>query len=134
MILALTPNPSVDRTVEVEALVRGVVARARANRVDPGGKGVNIVGALLAHGHEAIAVLPAGGSEGVQLAKLLEGEGTESIQVPISGSTRANISVTEPDGTVTKLNEPTPPSRKTITGVKPRRSGPTSWPTRRTPE
>lgn len=108
MIVALTPNPSVDRTVEVDALVRGVVARARGNRVDPGGKGVNIVGALVAHGHDAIAVLPSGGWEGVQLNKLLEEEGITSVQVPIAGSTRANISVSEPDGTVTKFNEPGP--------------------------
>ena len=108
MIVALTPNPSVDRTVEVDALFRGVVARALGNRVDPGGKGVNIVGALVAHGHEAVAVLPSGGWEGVQLAKLLEEEGINSVQVPIAGSTRVNISVTEPDGTVTKFNEPGP--------------------------
>ncbi|HSO53598.1 MAG TPA: 1-phosphofructokinase, partial [Actinomycetes bacterium] len=46
MIVTLTPNPSVDRTIEVDALPRGAVLRARATRVDPGGKGVNVSRAL----------------------------------------------------------------------------------------
>jgi 1-phosphofructokinase len=108
VIVTLTPNPSVDRTVEVEAIVRGAVARARGGRVDPGGKGVNIARALAAHGHQTIAVLPAGGWEGEHLARLLTDEGITSRQVPIAGSTRANISVAEPDSTVTKFNEPGP--------------------------
>ena len=108
MIVTLTPNPSVDRTVEVDGIVRGAVARARRVRVDPGGKGVNVARALAAHRHETLAVFPSGGWEGEQLAKLLADEGIVSRQVPIAGSTRANISVAEPDGTVTKLNEPGP--------------------------
>jgi 1-phosphofructokinase len=108
VIVTLTPNPSVDRTVEVDAVVRGAVARARGGRVDPGGKGVNIARALAAHGHPTIAVLPSGGWEGEHLAKLLADEGIDSRQVPIAGSTRANVTVAEPDGTVTKFNEPGP--------------------------
>jgi 1-phosphofructokinase len=108
VIVTLTPNPSIDRTVEVDAIVRGAVARARGGRVDPGGKGVNIARALAAHGHPTLAVLPSGGWEGDHLAKLLMDEGIDSMQVPIAGSTRANISVAEPDGTVTKFNEPGP--------------------------
>jgi len=67
MIVTLTPNPSVDRTVEVDALVRGAVLRARSSHVDPGGKGVNLARALAANGRKTCAVLPAGGWEGEQL-------------------------------------------------------------------
>jgi 1-phosphofructokinase len=105
MIVTLTPNPSVDRTVEVDGIRRGAVSRTTGGRVDPGGKGVNIAAALVAHGHPVMAVFPCGGSEGAQLQKILKEEGVPSIQVPIAGSTRANISIVEPDGTVTKLNE-----------------------------
>jgi 1-phosphofructokinase len=108
VIVTLTPNPSIDRTVEVDALERGAVSRARGGRIDPGGKGINIAGALVAHGLPVVAVLPSGGWDGVHLTKLLEQEGITSVVVPIAGSTRANISVVEPDGTVTKLNEPGP--------------------------
>ena len=108
MIVTLTANPSVDRTIEVDALVRSAVLRARANRVDPGGKGVNISRALVAHRLRTLAVLPSGGVEGRQLAGLLAADGIETALVPITGSVRCNISVAEPDGTVTKLNETGP--------------------------
>jgi 1-phosphofructokinase len=108
MIVTLTPNPSVDRSVEVPVLVRGAVLRATSAHVDPGGKGVNVARALVANGRSATAVLPSGGAEGAQLAALLEPAGIRLVAVPIRGSVRANISVVEPDGTVTKLNEPGP--------------------------
>jgi 1-phosphofructokinase len=105
VIVTLTPNPSIDRTVEVDAIRRGAVSRATGGRVDSGGKGVNIAAALVAHGEPVIAVLPCGGSEGAQLAMMLDREEIPTVQVRIAGSTRANISIVEPDGTVTKLNE-----------------------------
>ncbi len=108
MIVTLTPNPSVDRTIEVDALHRGAVLRARATRVDPGGKGVNVSRALAANHRETTAVLPAGGWEGEQLAALLAPLDIPVVVVPVAGSVRANVSVVEPDGTVTKLNEPGP--------------------------
>lgn len=108
MILTLTPNPSVDRTVEVAELRRGAVLRATSSHVDPGGKGVNVARALAANGHKTTAVLPSGGAEGAQLAALLDAEGIALVPVPVAGAVRANVSVVEPDGTVTKLNEQGP--------------------------
>lgn len=108
MIISLTPNPSVDRTIEVDELVRGAMLRAKAARVDPGGKGVNVARALVANHLEARAVLPLGGDEGRQLAGLLDRDGIDVVRVPISGAVRANVSIVEPDGTVTKINEPGP--------------------------
>ena len=52
MIVTVTPNPSLDRTVEIDALVRGDVLRARRASVEAGGKGVNISRALAANGIE----------------------------------------------------------------------------------
>ncbi|MDQ6614870.1 MAG: 1-phosphofructokinase [Actinomycetota bacterium] len=108
MIVTLTLNPSVDRTVEVEALVRGAVLRATSATVDAGGKGVNISRALAANGHPSRAVLISGGAEGAQLAGLLFPLGIEVVNVPVRGAVRANVSIVEPDGTVTKINEPGP--------------------------
>src|SRR5918997_1251282 len=108
MIVTLTPNPSVDRTIEVDALHRGAVRRAGATRVAPGGKGVNVSRALAPNRRETTAVLPAGGWEGDQLAALLAPLEVPVVLVPVSRSGRANVSVVEPDGTVTKLNEPGP--------------------------
>ncbi|MET7866576.1 1-phosphofructokinase [Micromonospora taraxaci] len=108
MIVTVTLNPSLDRAVEVDSLGRGEVIRAAAAHLDPGGKGVNVSRALLANGVPSVAVLPSGGDEGNQLIRLLEAEGVEVLAVPISGRTRSNITLAEPDGTVTKINEPGP--------------------------
>lgn len=108
MIVTVTPNPSVDRTLEIDALERGSVVRSRSGQVDPGGKGINVTRALMANGLETLAVLPAGGAEGRQLVDLLATAGLASRVVPIAGAVRANISLVEPGGTVTKINESGP--------------------------
>jgi 1-phosphofructokinase len=105
-IVTLTPNPSVDRTLEVARLSRGEVLRASAERVDAGGKGVNVARALAANGVATRAVLPLGGAEGQLLATLLDDDKITVVPVPVAGSTRSNITLSEPDGTVTKVNVP----------------------------
>ncbi|WP_283135043.1 1-phosphofructokinase [Rhizohabitans arisaemae] len=106
MILTLTLNPSLDRTIEIASLERGAVIRAAAARIDPGGKGVNVSRALLANGVASCAVVPYGGDEGRRLVNLLYGEGLDMVTVPVGGSTRSNVTLAEPDGTTTKINEP----------------------------
>ncbi|MFJ3438168.1 1-phosphofructokinase [Streptomyces cyaneofuscatus] len=104
MILTVTPNPSLDRTYELPDLVRGTVLRATADRVDPGGKGVNVSRAVAAAGHRTVAVAPMGGPEGALLARLLGEHGIEAAGIPVTGSTRINVTLVEPDGTLTKIN------------------------------
>lgn len=108
MILTVTPNPSLDRTYEVPSLDRGEVIRATGERMDPGGKGVNVSRAVAAAGQRTIAVLPLGGAPGALVAELLHAQGIEVAPVPVTGATRSNISVAEPDGTLTKINAPGP--------------------------
>ncbi|GAA1591165.1 1-phosphofructokinase [Actinoplanes couchii] len=105
MILTVTLNPSVDRALELDVLVRGEVLRAADSHIDPGGKGVNVSRALLANGVRSTAVVPTGGAEGDQLVDMLRAEGVDMLAVPIAGRTRSNITLAEPDGTVTKINE-----------------------------
>ena len=60
MIVTLTPNPSVDRTVTLAGqLQRGAVLRAVSVSSQAGGKGVNISRAAVAAQVATIAVLPA---------------------------------------------------------------------------
>lgn len=106
MILTLTLNPSLDRTIEIGALDRGAVIRAAAAHLDPGGKGVNVSRALLANAVASRAVVPYGGDEGRQLVRLLTAEGLDMVTVPVAGTTRSNVTLAEPDGTTTKINEP----------------------------
>ncbi|MDQ2623526.1 MAG: 1-phosphofructokinase family hexose kinase, partial [Actinomycetota bacterium] len=106
MILTVTLNPSLDRTIEVDSLVPGVVNRALRTRLDPGGKGVNVTRALLANGHASRAVVPLGGPDGAELESLLAIEEVDFTAVRVAGSTRSNVTVAEAGGAVTKLNEP----------------------------
>ncbi|WP_043617164.1 1-phosphofructokinase [Nonomuraea candida] len=106
MIVTLTLNPSLDRTIEIASLDRGAVIRAAAARLDPGGKGVNVSRALLANAVASRAVVPYGGDEGRQLVRLLAAEGLDMVTVPVTGPTRSNVTLAEPDGTITKVNEP----------------------------
>ncbi|MFI9806361.1 1-phosphofructokinase [Streptomyces sp. NPDC052301] len=108
MILTVTPNPSLDRTYEVPALERGEVIRAAGERMDPGGKGVNVSRAVAAAGRRTVAVLPLGGAPGALVADLLDAQGIEVAPVPVTGATRSNIALAESDGVLTKINAPGP--------------------------
>ena len=106
MIVTITLNPSLDRTLEVDSFERGAVLRTSDPILEAGGKGVNVTRALTANGTESIAVLPVGGSEGAELTALLDAAAVHARYVPVAGRTRSNITVSEADGTITKLNEP----------------------------
>ena len=108
MIVTLTPNPSIDRTIGVPSLEHGEVNRATSSRIDPGGKGVNVSRALSRNGTETVAVLPVGGPEGHLMQELLDAAGVRHEGVDVPGTLRMNIAVVEPDGTTTKVNEPGP--------------------------
>ncbi|GAB3543392.1 1-phosphofructokinase [Actinopolyspora lacussalsi] len=106
MIVTVTPNPSLDRSVLLDRLDRGEVHRAGGVHVDPGGKGVNVARVLTAADHSAVAVLPTGGVEGNSLAELLAPEAVSVVEVPVEAATRSNLTLVEADGTTTKINEP----------------------------
>jgi len=108
MIITVTPNPSVDRTIFIDELPRGEIVRSRRGQSEPSGKGVNVALALNAHGYDVLAVLPVGGPDGVRMVEMLSLADLPHVLVPIAGQIRSNISLVEPDGTVTKINEAGP--------------------------
>ncbi|CAN5329801.1 1-phosphofructokinase family hexose kinase [soil metagenome] len=108
MIITVTPNPSVDRTVFLRNLTLGEVNRSERSRSEPSGKGVNVALALHAHGIPVRAVVTAGGPVGAQLRQMLATSGLDTVVVPVDGDIRSNVSLTQPDGTVTKINEAGP--------------------------
>ena len=107
MILTLTPNPSLDRTVSLPGpLQRGAVQRLTGVVMEPGGKGVNVARVLSNAGRAATTVLPAAENDPILTALgALELPGLTVRSVPVAGPARINTAVTEPDGTTTKLNE-----------------------------
>lgn len=105
MIVTVTPNPSIDRTVTLTApLTRGAVHRVTSVTTEPGGKGVNVARALTLAGLEAVAVLPAPATD--PLVDALQASAVAFRRVPTTEAVRTNLAITEHDGTTTKLNEP----------------------------
>jgi 1-phosphofructokinase len=105
MVLTLTPNPSIDRTVALTGVLdRGAVLRAESVTSQAGGKGVNISRAALAAGVPTIAVLPALKDDPFVVELLRDGIDCRPEQP--AGAVRVNLTLTEPDGTTTKINTP----------------------------
>ncbi len=112
MIVTVTPNPSIDRTVALSTpLVRGAVHRVTSAIGEPGGKGVNVARALALAGLDTVAVLPAADVDPMLVA--LSSAGVAYRTVPVGGVVRTNLTITEADGTTTKLNEPGAPLDRT---------------------
>ena len=107
MIVTVTPNPSIDRTLEIDRLERGALIRARRSTAEAAGKGVNVSCALTTQGIATVAALPLAEDSAATYLELLAGA-TPIAPVPIAGSIRTNVSLVEADGTVTKVNEPGP--------------------------
>ena len=104
-IVTLTANPSFDRTVALPGpLERGEVVRVEAMTSQAGGKGVNISRAAVGAGLSTVAVLPARPDD--PFVRELEAAGIECRPARPAGDIRVNLTLTEPDGTTTKLNGP----------------------------
>lgn len=107
MIVTFTPNPSLDKTLELDAPLRpGAVQRATGHTADPGGKGVNISRALTAAGIDSLAVLPGDPGDPVLLS--LKELGVQARALPLGAPLRTNTAITDPQGVTTKINEPGP--------------------------
>lgn len=108
MIVTLTANPSLDRTLGLERpLVPGGVHRAVGHTDEPGGKGVNVARAVNAAARPTVAVLPARAEDPVLAQMRLLGLTHHAVHV--DDLVRVNLTVTDPDGTTTKLNLPGSP-------------------------
>jgi 1-phosphofructokinase len=107
VIVTVTPNPSIDRTLEIDRLERGGLIRAKRSTAEAAGKGVNVSCALTTQGVATVAALPLAEDSAATYLGLLAGA-TPIAPVPIAGSIRINVSLVEADGTVTKVNEPGP--------------------------
>jgi 1-phosphofructokinase len=109
-ILCVTPNPAVDRTLEVSGLLPGAIQRAASGRAAAGGKGVNVARALAALGPKARCLGPLGGANGRLLADLAAAEGLEAKWTWCDVETRSClILVDAAEHRVTVINEPGPP-------------------------
>lgn len=105
MIVTLTPNPSLDRTISLDIpLQPGAVHRVVATGTQGAGKGVNVSRAAHLAGVPTLAVLPASATDPL-LTELLA-DGIRVHAEPVHHPARTNLTITGADGTTTKINEP----------------------------
>ena len=109
MIITLTPNPSVDRTLHVPQLRFNEVLRAHDVRVDWGGKGFNVSRALRILNEETLALAWVGGGTGRIMQHGLNQLGIKTDFVWVEEETRINTVAQEDSGEwYIRLNEPGP--------------------------
>ncbi len=106
MILTVTLNAAIDRTVAVPNFHLGHRHRAVEARTMAGGKGVNIARALRLLGRPVIATGLAGGATGTRLLDELREESVLTEFTRIAGESRTNLAVIDPTtGEQTEINE-----------------------------
>jgi 1-phosphofructokinase family hexose kinase len=106
LILTVTLNVAIDRTIAVPNFRQGHRHRAVETRSVAGGKGVNVARALALLGRPAIATGLAGGPTGQRVMGTLAEEGILGDFIPIAQESRLNLSVVDPtSGEQTEINE-----------------------------
>jgi 1-phosphofructokinase family hexose kinase len=106
MILCLTPNPAIDRTLVIPSLVPGDVHRAQRTIVAAGGKGLNVARTIRTLGGEPLCMGFAGGHNGRLLADLARDEELHSQWTWTDTETRTCTILVAQNGDATVINEP----------------------------
>jgi 1-phosphofructokinase family hexose kinase len=106
VILTVTLNAAIDRTVAVPNFRLGRRHRAVESRTVAGGKGINVARALSLLGRPVIATGFAGGPTGARVLEQLNEESVLTDFTRIAGETRINLAVIDPtSGEQTEINE-----------------------------
>ena len=108
MIVTLTVNPAIDRTIHVDRLAFEDRAYILSSKDTPGGRGINSASVIHAFGGETVAILPAGGTSGVRFEEFLKDCGFPVVVVRIRNKVRTNLTLMDRHGLMIKLNEPGP--------------------------
>jgi 1-phosphofructokinase len=107
MIATVTLNPAVDKSVTVRGFEIGKTNRGEVDRVDAGGKGINVAKALKRLGSAVCALGLVAGSNGRFILDSLGVEGIPADFLNVPGETRVNLKIHDPEkATETELNEP----------------------------
>lgn len=107
MIITVTLNPALDKTVEIPDFSLDAVNRITAMRTDPGGKGLNVSKVIAKLGGTSTAVGVLGGTTGRRIADAMDALGIACQFTFVDGETRTNLKVIDPARhTNTDLNEP----------------------------
>ncbi|MDQ2761009.1 MAG: 1-phosphofructokinase family hexose kinase [Actinomycetota bacterium] len=106
MIITVTLNAALDKTLEVPSFTLGRRHRTVDQATVPGGKGVNVARALKSLGQPVIATGFAGGGTGTRIVEALTAESILNDFVRIREESRTNTAVLDPtNGQHTEINE-----------------------------
>ncbi|MEP6895336.1 MAG: 1-phosphofructokinase family hexose kinase [Chloroflexota bacterium] len=105
MILCLTPNPAIDRTLYVDALRHGEVQRAKRVLLAAGGKGLNVARTIHTLGGEQLCMGPIGGQTGKLLSDLAQTEGLTAQWTQVRNETRTCTILVPANQDATVINE-----------------------------
>lgn len=105
MIVTLTINPAIDRTVSVDKLVFEDRAYILDRTEAGGGRGINASRVIHAFGGKTLALLTGGGPAGERMLKSIAGMGFPFEAVRVESETRINITISDKQGLTIKLNE-----------------------------
>jgi 1-phosphofructokinase family hexose kinase len=106
MILTVTVNAAVDKTLTVANLQLGQRHRAQQGLVMAGGKGINVARALKRLGEPVVATGLVGGRTGMHIVEGLSSEGILNDFVRIAAESRNSTVVVDPtSGVQTEINE-----------------------------
>jgi len=106
VIVTVTLNAAVDRTLTVPNFQRGQRHRASEGLTLAGGKGINIARALKRLGVPVIATGLAGGGTGMRIVEELTGEAILNDFVRIEDDSRTSTAIVDPTGgSYTEVNE-----------------------------
>ena len=108
MIVTVTMNPAIDKTVDIDALERGGLNRIKKVEYDAGGKGINVSKTIRELGGTSVAAGFLGGNAGRTIESVLNEKGIQHDFIWVEGETRTNTKVFETTVEVTELNEPGP--------------------------
>ncbi len=95
MIVTITLNPLVDRTLFVDRLRKGVISRTNRKEIVAGGKGVNVARVLKHFGVPVKAFVMLGGHTGKLLAELIRQDSIALIPFWVESPSRASIRIHE---------------------------------------
>jgi 1-phosphofructokinase/tagatose 6-phosphate kinase len=106
VIVTVTLNAAIDRTLTVPNFQRGQRHRATEGLTLAGGKGINIARALKRLGMPVVATGLAGGQTGTRIVEELTGEAILNDFVRIADESRTSTAVVDPmANTYTEINE-----------------------------
>lgn len=106
MILCITPNPAIDRTLVLPGFTLGEVHRAQRTIVAAGGKGLNVARTIGVLGGDPLCMGFAGGHAGKLLAELAQADGLNAHWTWTEVETRTCTILVSGEGDATVINEP----------------------------